>query len=72
MARSGARNTSEKVWVTYRNRKNEPIFKITSTQIRDKYFLYQKVGNEWKKVEKANSPIEFEGKYSIREAMNGK
>ena len=72
MAKNGGLSTSETAWVTYLNRKNEPVFKITSTQMRDKYFLYQKIGNEWKKVEKADSPIEFEEKYSIREAMNGK
>lgn len=70
MAKKDGLSSQEKIWVRYINRKGVPEFIITSTPARDKYFLYQRAGNLWNKVEKASSPIEFEEKYSIRERIS--
>ena len=70
MAKRNGIGASEKTWTIYYNRKNEPMFAITSTEIRDKYFLYQNDGGSWKKIDKASSPVDFEQKHSIRDMIN--
>lgn len=67
MAKSDGVRGSEIRWVIYYNRKNKPEYMITSTSIRDKYYLYQMVDGEvWKRIEKADSPAEFEERYPLR------
>lgn len=47
-------------WETYCNSNEDPIFVITSTPLRDKYFLYEVVGDSLKKIDKSSTPLELE------------
>lgn len=65
-------SASETKWVVYYNRKGEKAFLITSTPMRDKYFLYQKNGSGWDKIDKSASPVDFEEKHDIIDTINAK
>jgi hypothetical protein len=40
--------------------------------MRDKYFLYQKNGSGWDKIDKSASPVDFEEKHDIIDTINAK
>lgn len=55
----------EVLWVTY-YKKDKPAYIITSTPMRDSYFLYDVTGDKPKKLAKSQSPKVFEEKYNLR------
>lgn len=57
---------NEKLWVTYFDENNKPIFIITSKPSRDYYYLYEVLcDGEIKKLGKATTPPELESKFGI-------
>ena len=49
----------ETVWVTYMSG-GKPSYIVTSTNLRDKYFLYKVSGETMKRVAKAETPDGFD------------
>ena len=60
----------ETVWVSYYNINHELLFIMTSKPLRDYYYLYELVDNEFKKLGRATTPTELEEKFKIREKMS--
>lgn len=50
----------EILWVTYRGRDGTEEYKTTSTQMRDRYYLYKVVDSGFEKLGSAASPKELE------------
>lgn len=59
----------ETVWVTYLNTSKEIKFIITSKPTRDAYFLYELVGDEFKKVGKARTPTKLVETYDVKNRL---
>lgn len=59
---------NEVLWVTY-YKDDEPKFFITSSPMRDVYFLYEAESGKLKKLGKETSPMILEEKFSIREKI---
>lgn len=63
----------ETVWVRYVDRNQNTLFILTSKETsRDFYFLYELVGDSFKKLGKARSPTELEEKYQVHERLRAK
>lgn len=60
----------ETVWTEYYNKSHELRFIITSKTTRENYFLYELVGEEFKKLGRAKTPTELEIKYKIKENLS--
>lgn len=56
----------ERVWVSFYNIDHKLMFIITSKELsRDYYFLYELVDGSFKKLGRARSPKELEGKHDV-------
>ena len=55
----------EIVWTGYYNINHELMFIVTSKPIRDFYYLYELVGDEFKRVGRGKSPTDLERKYNV-------
>lgn len=55
----------ESVWVSYRNRKGDPVFLVTSKPSRDTYFLYEIVKGVPTRLGKSVSPEELVEKHNV-------
>lgn len=56
----------EIVWVSYYNSKKELVFLLTSKPSREFYFLYEVLDTgSLRRLGKAYSPADLEGKYNI-------
>lgn len=62
----------ETAWVGYYNRSGTLLFIITSKPARDWYFLYELVGDKFKKLGKAKEPPELIEKFHVEERMHSK
>lgn len=63
----------ETVWVRYVDRNQNTLFVLTSKETsRDFYFLYELVGDTFKKLGKARSPTELEEKFQVHERLRAK
>lgn len=51
---------NEIVWVQYRNEDHVTTHVITSNKLRTEYYLYEIKNDTWKKIKKADSPVELE------------
>ena len=60
----------EIIWVSYLNRRHGLRFIITSKPIREYYFLYEVVDDEFVKLGKAKTPIELEEKFNISNKLS--
>ena len=49
----------ETVWVTYMSG-GKPTYIVTSTKVRDKYFLYKVSGESMSRIAKADNPDSFD------------
>ena len=55
---------NEMIWVVYhKSSKEPPVAFITSKESREYYYAYRVVGDAYKKVGRARSPVELEEKY---------
>lgn len=60
----------ERVWTGYYNRAGELLFIVTSKkESRDWYYLYEVVGDSFKKLGRAKAPDELEKKYGVMDRM---
>lgn len=60
----------ETVWVRYVDQKQSERFILTSKTVsRDCYFLYEIIGDSFKRLGKAGSPVELEEKYHVLERL---
>ena len=59
---------NEVLWVTY-YKDDEPKFFITSSPMRDVYFLYEVENGKLNKLGKETSPMMLEQKFSVREKI---
>lgn len=59
----------ETVWQTYQNTSEEVKFIITSKPSRDAYFLYELIGDEFKKVGKAKTPTKLVETYDVKNKL---
>ena len=62
----------ERVMVGYIDHNKELKYIITCKEVRDYYFLYERSGNEFKKLGKAKEPTQLELKFNIFEKMGWK
>lgn len=61
------------MWVRYVDRHQNTLFILTSKETsRDFYFLYELVGDTFKKLGKARSPTELEEKFQVHERLRAK
>ena len=59
----------EIVWESFFDESRELRFIITSKPIRDAYFLYELVNDEFKKLGKAKTPPELVEKYDVEKKI---
>jgi len=64
---------NEIVWVRYISESSDPIYIITSKQIRDWYYLY-KINSDGtlERIGRAKTPSELESKYVPKKNESGK
>lgn len=62
--------TGEIIWVGYNNLEGNLIHIISSKANRDWYYLYERVGGDWKKVGKEKDPESLVRKYKVMDKMN--
>ena len=55
----------ERVWVTYKNKRGEVRYLITSKQARDVYFLYEQIDGDLKRLWKSPSPEALLEKFEV-------
>lgn len=61
------------MWVRYVDKNQNARFILTSKENqRDFYFLYELVGDSFKKLGKARSPTELEEKFQVHERLRAK
>lgn len=59
----------ERVFTGYYNARGELLFIITAKEARDYYYLYELVGDAFKKLGRAKNPKELEEKFGVMQKM---
>lgn len=56
-------------WTVYKKASGEIVGAITSNQSCNVFYFYEFDGNDYKKIGKANTPVDLEIKYRLNERM---
>mgnify|MGYP004574083323 CR=1 FL=1 len=60
----------ETVWVSYYNSEHKLLFIMTSKPTRDYYYLYELKEEDFKKLGRAQNPVELEEKFKVNKKMS--
>lgn len=69
MSRETKSTKNEIAWVQYNDSEGNMVYLMTSSPLRDIYYLYKYDGRELKRIGKSKNPVELEQRFKVMQNL---